>query len=95
MSIFEAIMMLCFGMAWPFSLYRSYVSRSNKGKSVGFLYVVIIGYAAGITHKLLYSRDYVIYLYLLNALMVTTDIILYYRNRRIEKQEAPLEKHAV
>lgn len=46
-----------------------------------FLYVVLIGYASGIFHKICYNSDWVIYLYGLNGLMVLTDIILYSRNR--------------
>jgi len=80
-SIFEILMLVCFGAAWPFSIYKSYKSRSNSGKSVVFLYVVLIGYASGIFHKICYNSDWVIYLYGLNGLMVLTDIILYSRNR--------------
>jgi len=82
-SVFEMIMLLCFGAAWPVSIYKSYTSRKNSGKSVAFLYIIVIGYIAGIIHKLLYSRDAVIFLYLLNVLMVSTDIALYYRNKRL------------
>lgn len=51
MSIFEAIMLICFGTAWPFSIYKSWKSRACAGKSVIFLYIVLVGYAAGITHN--------------------------------------------
>lgn len=83
MSIFELIMMLCFGAAWPVSIYKSYVTKANGGKSVLFLYIILIGYLAGITHKILYSYNFIIYLYILNGIMVLTDILLYYRNKRI------------
>ncbi|SDM93912.1 hypothetical protein [Acetanaerobacterium elongatum] len=86
MSIFEAGMLICFGLAWPVNIYKSVTSRSTKGKSVFFLYVVIVGYIFGIIHKLLYSPDLVLGLYLLNIAMVTTDILLYYRNRHYEKK---------
>jgi hypothetical protein len=85
MSIFEAVMMICFGAAWPVSIYKSWVSRTCAGKSIIFLYIVLVGYAAGLTHKLLYSRDWVITLYILNSLMVIIDILLYYRNLRLWK----------
>lgn len=85
MSPFEIAMLLCFGAAWPFSIYKSYTSRLNAGKSLVFLYVVLTGYVAGVLHKLLYSFDTVIYLYMLNGLMVLTDIMLYYRNRRLAR----------
>lgn len=83
MSIFEAIMIASFGAAWPFSIYKSYTSRSNVGKSIFFLFVILIGYSSGILHKLIYNFDSVIYLYVLNFCLVLTDIILYFRNKRI------------
>ncbi|MEN6467098.1 MAG: hypothetical protein ABFD62_18140 [Syntrophaceae bacterium] len=82
-SIFEIIMLVCFGAAWPFSIYRSYKSKSNAGKSVAFLYVVLTGYVAGVFHKIFYNFDYVIYLYALNGALVLTDVLLYYRNARL------------
>jgi hypothetical protein len=88
MSFFEAIMLICFGAAWPASIYRSYVSKSIKGKSLLFLLIIEIGYIAGIIHKILYSPDLVIYLYFLNLFMVAIDIGLYFRNRHITKQES-------
>jgi hypothetical protein len=83
MSMFEIIMLVCFGAAWPFSIYKSYKSRSNAGKSIFFLLVVSTGYLSGVLHKLIYSFDSVIYLYMLNFCLVLTDIILYFRNKRI------------
>lgn len=85
MSIFEAGMLLSFGAAWPVSIYKSYKSRSTGGKSWVFSAVVIIGYISGIIHKLLHSRDAVMFLYMLNCIMVTIDLCLWLRNRRIEK----------
>lgn len=82
MSIFEIIMLLCFGAAWPFSIYKSYQSGSIEGKSLLFLIIVLAGYLAGIMHKVFYNFDYVIYLYLLNMFMVAIDIMLYLRNKR-------------
>ena len=87
MSIFEALMLLSFGAAWPIQLYKSYVSRKTAGKSIAFSYVVIFGYLAGITHKILYSRDIVMALYIINLIMVSIDVYLYYRNKGIEKKE--------
>lgn len=88
MSVFELIMLLCFGAAWPFSIIKSYRSRQNEGKSIIFLYIVFVGYMAGIAHKLTRNPDFVIYFYVLNALMVSADIILYYRNSLIERTDA-------
>ncbi|MBE5780680.1 MAG: hypothetical protein E7328_02515 [Clostridiales bacterium] len=87
MSIFEVCMLACFGAAWPFSILRSYRARSNKGKSLFFLLVLVVGYIFGILHKIFYSFDIVLLLYCLNLTMISTDVYLYFRNRRIEKAE--------
>lgn len=83
MSPFEIIMLLCFGAAWPVSIYKSYTSKQNSGKSVFFLFIILIGYIAGAIHKLFYNFDFVIYLYCLNGAMVFIDILLYFRNKKL------------
>jgi len=77
-------MLICFGAAWPSSIYKSYTSRTSRGKSIAFLIIVLVGYAAGIMHKVFYNFDPVIYLYIINALMVLADIFLYFRNSRLD-----------
>ena len=84
MSVFEVLMLLCFGAAWPLSLRRSWVSRTAAGKSLLFLFVIDFGYICGILHKLFFSYDAVIFLYALNGLMVSADIVLYFRNRKLD-----------
>ncbi len=86
MSIFEALMLLCFGAAWPVSIYKSIKTASAEGKSPFFLVIIILGYISGIINKLLYSRDVVMYLYVLNLAMVSTDLALYFRNRALDKR---------
>ena len=86
MSIYEIIMLLCFGAAWPVSIRKSYLSRKVGSKSARFLIMVLVGYLAGIVHKIENDLDPVIALYILNAVMVTIDLGLYLRNRRIEKE---------
>ena len=82
MSIFEVIMLVCFGAAWPVSIYKSYRSRSVAGKSILFLLIVELGYISGVIHKILSGVDYVICLYILNLAMVTIDIMLYIKNAK-------------
>lgn len=82
MSIFEMIMLICFGAAWPFSIYKSYTSRSTSGKSIFFLIVIMIGYVSGIINKIFYNYNWVIYLYMLNLTMVFIDTMLYVRNSK-------------
>jgi hypothetical protein len=88
MSAFEIIMLLCFGAAWPVSLWKSWTSRTNAGKSVLYLFVIVAGYIAGIIHKLLHSPDLVTVLYALNMTMVSTDIVFWFRNSRLERATA-------
>lgn len=76
MSVFEAAMLLCFGASWPFAVYKTWKAKTNKGKSLIFLWLVLIGYGCGIVHKLIYSFDLVIAIYLLNAALVAADIVL-------------------
>jgi len=86
LSIFETLMILSFGAAWPVSIIKSWKAKTTKGKSLFFLFIVEFGYIAGITHKILYSRDIVIVFYLINFFIIMLDILIYFRNRRIENK---------
>ena len=83
--IFEMLMLICFGIAWPFSIWKSYRSRMNSGKSLPFMIAVFLGYVFGMIHKCFNDMDFVIYLYALNALLVSIDVLLYIRNARLER----------
>ena len=84
-SFFEAIMLVCFGLAWPLNIIKSLRTKSTKGKSVFFLIVILVGYVAGITHKILYSRNIVLVLYCINFIMVSIDTSLYFYYRHKER----------
>jgi len=95
MNIFESIMLICFGFAWPLSIYKSFVSKKTAGKSLLFLIVLQIGYVAGILFKLSEYQANVkinpnvtvsinLYLYILNFVMITIDELLFLRNRKLE-----------
>lgn len=87
-TIFESIMLICFGISWPISVYKSYTSKSTKGKSVVFIIAIIIGYIAGITGKIVGNNiNYVLVIYIINLCFVSTDLALYFRNRRLEKAQ--------
>ena len=83
MSVFEIGMLICFGFAWPTAIHKSIKSRSIEGKSLLFIYVILIGYMFGILHKFIYNLDFVVILYIVNLLLVFTDLILYYRNKKL------------
>lgn len=76
MSWFEAGMLICFGASWPFAVAKTFQTKHVKGKSRLFLSLVMLGYICGIINKLLYSVDIVIWLYVANLLLVSTDFVL-------------------
>ena len=79
MSIFEAGMLVCFGISWPIAAYKTYRCKCVQGKSIHFSYLILAGYICGILHKLLYSLDIVILLYIANMMFLITDMCLFYR----------------
>ena len=80
-------MLVCFGMAWPLSILKSWRSRTSRGKSVFFMFVIFGGYVSGLIHKLCWQEqtDAVVWLYALNAVLVFIDILLYFRNLRYDR----------
>ncbi|EFC91616.1 hypothetical protein Dpep_1590 [Dethiosulfovibrio peptidovorans DSM 11002] len=86
-KICEGIMLICFGMAWPASIWKSATSKSTKGKSLFFMLIILVGYVAGIVKSLIEPEISwpVLSLYLLNTAMVTADTALYFRNKRLEE----------
>ena len=92
-QVFEVLMLLCFGASWPFNISKSLKSRTAKGKSVGFELCIIVGYLCGLAGKFIAGNiTYVVFVYILDILMVSFDLILTLRNkvydRRAEKKEA-------
>ncbi len=75
-SPFEAIMMICFGASWPFAILKTVRAKNPTGKSFLFLSLVVIGYISGCIHKVYNNFDNVFWLYALNSVMVTIDLIL-------------------
>ncbi len=89
MSEFCEILMVClFGALWPMNVIKSYKVKTAKGKSFLFLMFIFVGYFFGIAAKLTAPsyKWYVLMFYIINILMVSVDIILYFRNRRFDKK---------
>ncbi len=78
MSVFEAIMLICFGISWPMSIAKSLRTKVVAGKSPVFMAIVCLGYASGVVHKLVYQLDPIIALYVLNMIFVAVDLYLYF-----------------
>ena len=52
-EIFEAFMIISFGVSWPINVIKGYRSRTAKGKSVLFNYLILFGYFCGVASKIL------------------------------------------
>ena len=96
-EILEIIMVVSFGASWPFNVIKSYRARTAKGKSPVFLFLILFGYIAGITAKLVNpaymanfaEKWYVLFFYVLNFIMVSIDFVLYLRNLALDKKALP------
>ena len=86
MLIFEFIMLACFGLSWPISVYKSIKSKSTQGKSIVFIIAIIIGYVSGIIGKIVNNQlTYVLIIYCFNLIVVSVDLLLFFINRKNEK----------
>ena len=84
-SILEILMLISFGFAWPGSIYKSYTSRTAKGKSLSFLLIIMFGYICGITNKIILQNYFVLAFYIVDFIMVSADTCLYFRNIKLDK----------
>ena len=87
-ELMEICMIVAFGCSWPMNVIKSYKVRTAKGKSLSFLILILFGYICGITGKLVSPsfKWYVLFFYILNFVMIFADLLLYFRNRRLDKQ---------
>ena len=100
-EILEIIMIVSFGASWPMNVMKSYRARTAKGKSVAFLCLILFGYVAGIASKLVNEaymasfaqKWYVLFFYVLNFIMVSADLAMYIRNRKLDKLAMEEAKH--
>lgn len=92
--ILETVMIALFGFSWPNNILTTLKNKSTKGKSLMFLILIDIGYAAGIASKFITmfegNKPWIFYLslavYILNFIMVSTDMTLYFYYRSKEKK---------
>lgn len=84
-QILEALMVVSFGISWPSSIIKSYTSRTAKGKSIVFLLFILVGYMFGILSKFIAGNlTYVVVFYIINFIMVSIDLVLYFRNKKLD-----------
>ncbi|MDD3921003.1 MAG: hypothetical protein PHO41_07540 [Eubacteriales bacterium] len=97
LDLLEALMIICFGLSWPISIYRSYTSRTAKGKSLFFEVFLVIGYLFGILRKFLQffaassgELTFLFYMgwffYIVNLVEISIDMALYFRNTKLDRE---------
>lgn len=91
-EFFEILMIVSFGVSWPLNVIKSFKAKTTKGKSLGFLILIFVGYIFGITSKLLLDsfKWYVMFFYVLNLIMVGADLVMYFINYRCDKAKGVL-----
>lgn len=84
--ILEIAMIVAFGFSWPNNIITTLRNKSAKGKSLLFLILIDFGYVCGIVGKILSNNIvwYVMFFYVLNFIMVSIDMALYFYFRHKE-----------
>ena len=85
--ILETVMLVCFGFSWPLNVMKAYRAKTAKGTSLPFILLIITGYIAGISAKLISGQiNYVLIAYILNLAIVSLNVIVYFRNVSLDKK---------
>ncbi len=86
---FEAFMLICFGFSWPLNVIKAYKAGTTKGTSLAFIFLIIAGYLAGIAAKFInHQLNYVLVVYFMNLAIVMMNVVVYIRNKRLDKKAA-------
>ena len=82
----EATMLICFGLSWPINLMKNIKAQTAKSMSLKFILLIIFGYVAGISAKLInHQFNYVLIVYILNILIVSLNLVVYFINKHKDK----------
>ena len=96
-EILETLLLISFGISWPISIRKSWVSRTAKGKSLLFEVFLLVGYAFGIARKVVeYTQmdksGFLFFLsfafYIINFCAISVDVSLYFRNAKLDRERA-------
>ncbi len=90
---FEIGMILAFGISWPINLLKALRAKTTKGTSLLFLLLIFFGYISGIIAKFINpsymanfaSKWYVLIVYFFNLIVVSLNIVVYFRNRKLDQ----------
>lgn len=95
-NILETIMLICFGLSWPISLYKNIKMKSAKGMNIYFTLLIILGYIAGIVAKILEgpvlngsfdgaSAIFKFVMYIVNIVIVSCNVVVFFINKKYDK----------
>lgn len=86
-SILETLMLICFGFSWPINVIKAYKAKTAKGMSLPFILLIISGYIAGISAKIISGQiNYVLLVYILNLAIVSLNVFIFIRNVSLDKK---------
>ena len=86
-SLFETLMLVCFGLSLPINMMKAYKARTAKGTSLPFLLLIITGYLGGIAAKIISGNiNYVLVVYLINLAIVLLNLAVYFRNVSLDRK---------
>ena len=86
-QLFESVMLICFGLSWPLNVIKNIKAKTAKGMSLPFILLIVTGYVAGITAKIITGQiNYVLAVYFINLTIVAVNIIVYFRNVSLDKK---------
>ena len=97
-GIMETMMLILFGISWPLNIVKAWRARTAQGMSLLFYSFIWLGYVFALVGKfaLIHSNApqpwyesvhwYVMFCYILNILMVSIGILVYFRDRYFDKK---------
>lgn len=91
-ELMEALMVICFGISWPLNIVKAWKARTARGTSLLFYFFIWIGYVFILIGKTVNivaldgAFTYPIVFYVLNLIMVTGGILIYFRNKLIDRK---------
>ena len=96
-TVCEILLLVCFGASWPFNVAKAYRARTTKGTSLLFMSLIATGYVAGILKQTFTFignpsstgeplKWVALGFYIFNFLMVSTGILVYFRNKGFDKK---------
>ncbi len=84
-EVLESVMLICFGLSWPVSVVKNIKAHTAKSMSLPFILLIMTGYIAGISAKLInHNYSYVLVIYFINLLAVSMNLVVYFINRNYD-----------